>query len=261
MRDLLKDLDAGRHVSDPDPVRRAQNLMRAELPRRFYEKAGVELRDGGHAVLLDGRLARTPGRAGLILPTEAAARLVADEFAAQEQRVDPVTMPVTRIVNTAIDGVAPNPGAVLDDIVRFSASDLVCYRADGPDGLVARENAAWNPVLDWAARSMGARFLLAEGVMHVEQPAEAVAAVGRYLAADAGPLRLACLHVLTSLCGSALLAVAVDAGALAPQEGWSAAHVDEDWNAEQWGEDADAVRRRAVRETEYRAAVALLGAL
>ena len=261
MRDLLNDLDDGNHLSDPDPVRRAQNQMRQALPKRFYSDAPVAATAEGFAVHLDGRPVRTPGRALLALPSEAAAALVAVEFSAQGETIDPVSMPVLRLVNTALDGVAADTQAVLEDVMRFSASDLVCYRAGEPEALVVRQAQAWDPVLDWARSALGARFFLAEGVMHVEQPRESVGAVGLWLRQRDEPLRLAALHVMTTLTGSALIALAVEAGGLGPDEAWAAAHVDEDWNAELWGEDAEAAARRQSRRRDFDAAVALLRAL
>ncbi|RVB84374.1 ATPase, partial [Mesorhizobium sp. M7A.F.Ca.CA.002.04.1.1] len=143
MRDILNDLEAGKYLSDPDPVRRAQIQMKTPLPKRFYKAASVAPIDNGFAVHLDGKPVRTPGKALLVLPTEAAAALVADEFAAQSETIDPVKMPVMRLVNTAIDGVASDPQAVLEDILRFASSDLTCYRADAPQGLVERQNQHW----------------------------------------------------------------------------------------------------------------------
>lgn len=261
MRDLLNDLEAGSHLSDPDPVRRAQNQMRQSLPKRFYTAAETARTAEGFAVRLDGKPVRTPGRAVLALPTAAAAAIVAAEFAAQGETINPVTMPALRLVNSAIDGVAQDVEAVLDDVVRFCGSDLVCYRAAGPAALVARQAAAWDPVLAWAQGALGARFYLAEGVVHVEQPAEAVNSVRRWLGQRREPFRLAALHVLTTLTGSALLALAVEAEALPADAAWAAAHVDEDWNAEQWGTDAEALARNAARRRDFDAAVALLRAL
>lgn len=261
MRDLLNDLDAGKFLSDPDPSRRAQNQMKTPLAKRFYERAEVVATPDGFAVHLDGKAVRTPGRAVVLLPTEAAAALVADEFAAQAERIDPVTMPATRLVNTAVDGVAADPQAVLEDVLRFTASDLLCYRAEGPDRLVARQADAWDPVLDWVRSALGARFLLAEGVMHIEQPRESIGAVGLHLRQREEPLRLAAIHVITTITGSALLALALEAGEIEAEAAWAAAHVDEDWQAEQWGQDAEAVARRNFRKRDYMAAVQLLAAL
>jgi chaperone required for assembly of F1-ATPase len=261
MRDILSDLEAGRQLSDPDPVRRAQLQMKTPLPKRFYQRVSVEPDEGGFAVKLDGRPVRTPGKALLALPNEAAAQLVADEFDAQAETIDPVTMPVLRLVNTAVDGVASDPQAVLEDILRFASSDLVCYRADAPQGLVERQNERWDPVIDWARAALGARFNLAEGVVHVVQPRETIAVLGVHLRQRTEPLTLAALHVMTSLTGSALLALAVEAGELDPEAAWLAAHVDEDWQIEHWGQDAEAMARRAQRKRDFLAAVALLRAL
>ncbi|TGQ47680.1 MULTISPECIES: ATP12 family chaperone protein [unclassified Mesorhizobium] len=261
MRDILNDLEAGKQLSDPDPVRRAQIQMKTQLPKRFYKAVSVARVEEGFAIHLDGKPVRTPGKALLVLPTERAAALVAAEFAAQGETIDPVTMPVMRLVNTAIDGVASDPQAVLEDILRFASSDLLCYRADGPQGLVDRQNQHWDPVLDWARAALGARFHLAEGVIHVEQPRESIAVLGVHLAQRKDPLRLAAIHVMTSLTGSALLALAVDSGELDGETAWAAGHVDEDWQAEHWGQDAEAVARRLARKRDMMAAVSLLDAL
>lgn len=261
MRDILNDLEAGKLLSDPDPVRRAQIQMKTPLPKRFYKTVSVEPVDGGFVVRLDGRAVRTPGKALLALPDEAAAALVAAEFDAQAETIDPVTMPVLRLVNTALDGVATDPQAVLEDIVRFASSDLLCYRADGPQGLVQRQNASWDPVIDWARAALDARFNLAEGVIHVEQPRETIAVLGAHLKQRAEPLKLAALHVMTTLTGSALLALAVEAGKLDAEAGWTAAHIDEDWQIEHWGEDAEATARRAQRKRDFVASVLLLEVL
>jgi len=259
MRDVLNDLEAG--LSDPDPVRRAQLQMRTPQPKRFYKDVAVAVEEGGFVVQLDGKPVKTPGKALLLLPTETAAQLVADEFAAQGETLDLGSMPTYRLINTAIDGVANDPQAVLEDILRYSSSDLLCYRADGPDSLVRRQNEAWDPVLDWARTVLGARFNLAEGVIHVEQPREAIAVLGVHLGQRAEPLRLAALHVMTTLTGSAVLALAVDFGELDAEAAWNAAHVDEEFQAEQWGQDAEAIARRTSRKRDMLAAANLLAAI
>ncbi len=260
MRDILSDLEAGKQLSDENPIVRAQKQMQAQLPKRFYEKAEVAETEGGFAVHLDGRAVKTPARKPLVLPTADAAKIVADEFAAQEQVVDPGKMPATRIVNTAIDGIAHDPQAVLEDILRFAGSDLVCYRAGTPQELVRRQTEGWDPLIDWA-ESLGARFALAEGVMHVEQSREALAAFGVHLAAYRDPVALACLHIMTTLTGSAIVALAVAKGEVSAERAWELAHIDEDWTVEQWGEDAEATVRRANREVGMMVAAKMLGAL
>ncbi|MFK4823788.1 ATP12 family chaperone protein [Paenochrobactrum sp. BZR 588] len=260
MRDILSDLEAGPTLSDPDPVRRAQIQMKAPLPKRFYEKAAVVEAEGGFTVQLDGKLVRTPARQPLLLPTRAAAQLVADEFEAQKEVVNAETMPVTRLVNTAIDGIALDHQAVFEDILRFASCDMLFYRADSPQELVDRQTKQWDPIIDWA-QSLGARFNLAEGVMHVEQPREAIAAYGAHLSSANDPFTLAVLHTFTTLTGSALLALAVYKQHLTAEEAWKLAHLDEDWTIENWGEDEEAHWRRQKRATEMFATDALLKAI
>lgn len=261
MRDQLEDIEAGRYLSDPDPVKRAQIQMRQPLPKRFYKDVTVTQVDDGFSVQLDGKPVRTPGKALLAVPTQPAAELLAAEFDAQQETINPVSMPVVRLVNTAIDGVATDLQAVLEDVMRFSGSDLVCYRADAPQELVQRQADAWDPILDWAQTTLGARFILGEGIMHVAQPREAVGAVGIWLKQREDAFRLSSIHLMTSLTGSALIALAVEAGAITPDEGWKIAHVDEDWTNEHWGEDAEATARRIARRKDFDAAVALADAI
>lgn len=261
MREILSDLEEGKFLSDPDPTRRAQLQMKTPAVKRFYSRVDVAETLDGFAIHLDGKPVRTPARAVMRLPTRAAAQLVADEFAAQGEHFQPASMPVMRLVNTAIDGVAADTQAVLEDILRFASSDMVFYRADAPQRLVDRQAEVWDPILDWAREVVGARFILSEGVMHVEQPRESIAAVGRHLREREEPLRLAALHVMTTLTGSALIALAIEAGEIDAEQGWTAAHVDEDWNIEQWGEDFEAAARRKARKAEMMSAVNLLAAL
>ncbi|WP_018010422.1 ATP12 family chaperone protein [Sinorhizobium medicae] len=257
----IRDELSGR-LSHEDPVRRAQIQMQKPLPKRFYKQASAApAEDGGYAVLLDGRPVRTPAKRPFAVPSEKLAQLLAAEWDAQADVIDPSAMPLTRLVNTAIDGVALEERAVFDDILRFAGSDLLCYRADSPKELVARQNDQWNPVLDWAARTLGARFILVEGVIHQEQPAEAISAFAGGLNAFATPLGLACLHTVTSLTGSALLSLALAMGRLSAEEVWTAAHVDEDWQIEHWGTDEEAFRRREIRWQEMLAAAVVLDAL
>ncbi|MFW9776755.1 ATP12 family chaperone protein [Brucella melitensis] len=260
MRDILSDLEAGKQLSDENPIVRAQKQMQAQLPKRFYEKAEVAESEGGFAVHLDGRPVKTPARNLLLLPTRAAAQIVADEFTAQEKLIDPGKMPATRLVNTAIDGIAQDPQAVFEDILRFAGTDMLCYRADSPQELVSRQTENWDPLIDWM-ESLGARFALAEGVMHVEQPREAIAAFSVHMAGFKDPLALAALHTMTTLMGSAIIALAVAKGEISAEKGWAIAHIDEDWTIEHWGSDAEAIERRKNREIEMMVAARLLEAI
>jgi chaperone required for assembly of F1-ATPase len=235
----------------------SKDSLRPPLPKRFYKSVTVARRDKGFAVLLDGRSIKTPKKKDLVLPTKALADAVAAEWAAQTGRIDPDTMPLTRIANTAIDAVADHMREVAADIAAFAGSDLLCYRATAPEGLVTRQKAHWNPVLDWARDALGAGLSLAEGVVHVAQPKEALAGIERALEA-LDPFRLASLHVMTTLTGSALIALAHARGRLNLEDAWAAAHVDEDWQIEQWGRDAEADARRTKRFAEFEAASRLM---
>ena len=239
---------------EPNPVRAAQAGMKPALPKRFYKEAGVEERDGVFHLTLDGRTARTPGRQPLAVPTRALGERLAAEWAAQSEEIDPGTMPVTRLVNSAIDGVAPRRQEVVDDLVKYAGSDLICYRAAEPERLVHAQNAGWNPVLDWARERHGARFTLSEGVMHVPQPEAATAAIRGAVEAVRSPFQLAALHVMTTLTGSILIALAQAQGRLDAEQAWSVAHVDEHHQESIWGEDHEAMLRRQAREADFRAA-------
>lgn len=231
-------------------------------PKRFYATATAGERDGGFALLLDGRSARTPAKRALVLPSEPAAEALAAEWNAQGEVIDPAAMPLTRISNTAIDGVADQMEAVAREVKTYLTSDLLAYRAAGPAPLVTAQTAAWDPVLAWARDAFGARFILVEGVTFVAQPPVTLADMGRVVDAvvgegDGAPFRLAALHVMTTLTGSALLALAVMHGRLTPDAAWAAAHVDELFQESQWGSDAEALERRERRWSDMRAAATL----
>lgn len=255
MRDLLSDLDAG-GAEPENPMARAQAAQRPQRAKRFYTSAGVGEAEGGFTILLDGRPVRTPARGLLLAPTRALAEAVAREWDAQGAEIDPMSMPLTRLVNVALDRVAPEADAVRDEVVRYAGTDMLFYRAEGPAGLVERQAQHWDPVLAWARDSHGAPFFLAEGVCHVAQPDASLAQIAQLVPRD--PLKLAAVHVVTTLTGSALLALALAAGELDADTAWQAAHVDEDWNREQWGEDELATARRVARRLDMDAAVAAL---
>lgn len=256
MRDILSDLSDA--LSDPDPVRRAQIQMKRPLPKRFYKDVSTDAADEGFRILLDGRPVRTPAKKLLTVPTQPIADRLKAEWDGQSEEIDPAKMPVTRLVNTAVDGVADNFDAVLEEIVRFAGTDMICYRADSPAGLVDRQRDGWDPVIRWAADAKGARFILVEGVIHQEQPAPAIAAFAAALGAYRHPLALACLHTVTTLTGSALLALALAEGVIDADKAWSLAHIDEDWQIEHWGTDEEAFRRRELRRAEMDVAASVL---
>lgn len=260
MSDLFENLFGDQPL---DPSEAARRNMRA-LRRRFYQKAAAREVEGAFAVELDGRPLRTPGRRRLAFPSRVLAEQAAAEWNAQADVVNPALTPLTRLANTVIDGLADAGAearrearaAAAADIAKYLGTDLLVYRAQGPDRLVGRQNAAWNPFLAWARDAHGARFILAEGVTFATQPEGAVAAMQRLIPAD--PWRLGAAHVATTLTGSALLALALAEGATSPDEVWTAAHVDEDWNMELWGRDDEALARRAARRAEFDAAARVL---
>jgi chaperone required for assembly of F1-ATPase len=251
--DLFKDL-LPQHGGDIDPVAMARRDQTKVLPKRFYKTASVRSETGGFALVLDGKPARTPAGKGLILPTQALGEAVAAEWAAVGQHIDPATMPLTRIANSALDGVAAEMAAVAADVHRYAGSDLVCYRAGDPQALVAMQAAAWDPVLAFAHETFGARFILSEGVVFVEQPAASLAAIKTAVDAIQSPFELAALHVMTTLMGSVLLALAVMHGRMEAATAWSAAHVDEDFQMQSWGSDDEALARRERRWRDMEAA-------
>lgn len=229
----------------------------APRPRRFYKTVAVASDGDTHQVVIDGRTAKTPSKNALALPSRALAEAIVAEWAAQDDVIHAETMPLTRLANTVIDGVTGKEDAVRADIVAFAGSDLVCYRAGSPPGLVAAQADAWDPVLGWARDRLGATFLSAEGVMHVAQPEAALAQVAAALR-DLDAWQLTALHQLTTLTGSALLGLAHLDGALTVEQAWQSAHVDENWQMARWGEDAEATARRDQRWRDMRAASRLI---
>jgi chaperone required for assembly of F1-ATPase len=256
MRELFDEV-AGQSPLDPQEA--ARRGTRTPRRKRFYGKAGVGEMEGAFAVTLDGRPIKTPSGRIVTVPMRAIADAVAEEWEAQKDTIDPLTMPLTRFANSVVEAVVDRAELVADDIAKYLRSDLLFYRAGHPEALVAREAQHWDPVLFWAADALGAHFILAEGVMHVSQPETAVEAARGALPKD--PWSIAAMHVVTTLTGSALLALALQHGVLDPEQVWAAAQVDEDWNAEKWGVDEEVAARRAARLVDFKAASRILNAL
>jgi chaperone required for assembly of F1-ATPase len=253
MRDILDEIFA---QSPFDATEAARRGVRPALRRRFYDKAAVAPGPEGFQVVLDGKPVRTPGRRLLAAPAQLLAEAITAEWTAQQDVIDPVAMPLTRLANSIIDGVLPAPQAVAEGIAQYLGSDLVFYRAEGPRGLVERQQRHWDPVVGWARETLGAHFVLGQGVMFVEQPAEALTAARAAIPRE--PWRLGALSSITTLTGSALLALMLGRGQLSIEEAWAAAHVDEDWNLQFWGRDEHALERRAARFAEMGAAADVL---
>jgi chaperone required for assembly of F1-ATPase len=242
---------------DPDnPMTAAQRNARPALRQRFYREAGTASGPDSHTVQLDGKPVHTPARRPLAAPSLPLAQALAAEWNVQHDKIDPAAMPLTRLVNSIIDGVANEPEPVKAEIEKYLASDLLFYRVSDPQRLRERQARLWDPVLLWARNALGADFKTGEGVVHVAQPLVALKAASAAIPDD--PWRLGALHVMTTLTGSALLALAVLRGELSIDAAWDAAHVDEDWNMEQWGWDDLALERRAFRRAEFQAAADVL---
>ena len=261
MRDILEDAEGAVERGDIGPGKANRGQDKQKFPKRFYKEVSISESGSGFGVELDGRSVKTPGRVALAMPTQSAAQLVANEWSSIKDEINPMLMPVTRLANTAVDGVANEVQAVMEDIVRYSSSDLLCYRADSPEGLVSLQREHWDPILDWMDTEIGARFELAEGIMHITQPKDAIAAFGARLKQHEEPFKLACIHTFTSLSGSALIALSLAEGFIDSVTAWNAAHVDEDWNVGQWGEDHEAAVRRKQRHIDFTAAHQLFGAV
>ena len=246
--------------SDPPIPGVIKDTMRQPLAKRFYKAATAEARNGAFAVLLDGRPVRTPKKAFLQVATLPLAEAMAAEWARQETEINPARMPLTRLVNTAIDGVTGRAAEVAAEVVQYAGTDLLCYRAAGPAALVARQAKSWDPIIAWAEKWIGRRLILTEGVVHVTQPPTTLERFAEKLNGR-NAFELSALHVMTTLTGSALLALAHAEGLLTVRATWTAAHIDEDYQIEKWGTDFEAEHRRATRWRDMEAAGRLLALL
>lgn len=228
--------------------------------KRFYKVAASTPTPGGWTVALDGRPMRTPAKAAFIAPTAALADAAAAEWASQAEMVKPAEMPITRAINTAIDRTGPEYDAVAEMVAAYGGSDLICYRAEAPEGLRARQAAAWDPLIDWAHAAHGARLVCTSGVMHALQPGEGQ---GRLAEAVRGfdPFALTALYDLTALSGSLVIALAVSAGRLSAEVSWGLSRIDEAWQQEFWGVDDEAAATAARKERDFVAAARLLSLL
>jgi chaperone required for assembly of F1-ATPase len=234
--------------------------MSGWVRKRFWKEAAIGPVEGGYAVTLDGRSLKTPAKAALVVPTQALAEMIAAEWQAQAEVIDPNTMPATRAANAAIDKVRGQKAEVTEIVTAYGDSDLVCYRAAGPEPLVALEDAAWNPLIDWAGHRYGLRPVLRTGVMHAPQPAALLAS----LHTDVERLdafELTAFHDLVSMSGSLIIALALVDGFAAPEAMWDASRVDEEWQISQWGSDEEAEALAAVRRKTFLDAARFYAAL
>lgn len=225
--------------------------------KRFYKSAGVAEAEGGFAIQLDGKPVKTPAGKALVVPTKALAEAVAAEWEAQEAEVKPHSMPLTQLASTALDRVGPERAAILEQLMHYAGTDLLCYRADFPPDLVERQARQWQPLLDWARAELGADLAATEGVIAIDQPAAALASLRARLE-SCDTWRLTAVQSAAAAAGSLVLALALEAGRLSSAETFALSQLDESYQIEQWGEDAEAAQRRTVLERDIDAAGRLL---
>ena len=225
--------------------------------KRFWKEVSVEPEGDGWGIRLDGRPVKTPARAPLTIPTEQLAGAIADEWRAVEEAIDPRAMPLTGLANAAIDRVAPHQEAFAQGLARYAEADLACYRAEGPRGLVERQEQEWNRLLAWARQRYDVDFATTSGVVHVEQPPATVERLNHAVAA-LDPFRLAGLSPLVRVGGSLIAALAVLEKAVTPDQAWDAVSIDERWQLEQWGADPEAEAALENRRRDFFAAARFL---
>lgn len=221
--------------------------------KRFYRAASTDQRDEGFVVLLDGKPVRTPARALLALPSEALASAIAEEWDRQDEEVDPETMPMMRHACTALDRVLPQRDAVADEVARFGATDLLCYRADEPETLVRRQDEAWQPWLDWLEESHGVRLATTTGIMPIDQDDAALQRL-RKVVGTHDAFELTALHGAVSITASLVIGLALSVGRLDAATAWRLSRIDHDHQTARWGEDPEAAQVAAKSEAELNAA-------
>ncbi len=228
--------------------------------KRFWQAVRVVAGPEGHAIELDGRAVRTPGRLPLAVPFAALAAAVADEWRAVDGEIDPRTMPLTGLSNVAIERIAPDPLPFAANLAAYAESDLLCYRAETPEPLVARQAAAWDPLLDWARLRYDVHIEVIHGITHRAQPPRTLTRLGEAIAARSA-YDLAGLAPVVTITGSLIAGLALIEGAADAEAIWAASQVDEAWQAEQWGEDDWAVATRLAHKADFDAGVRFLALL
>jgi chaperone required for assembly of F1-ATPase len=228
--------------------------------KRFYKKAGTVPAAGGHGVTLDGRLVKTPGKRDLIVPNAALAMAVAAEWEAQQEEVRPAAMPLTRLAGATIDRAPAQRRAIVRQVAQYAGTDLVCYRAAHPPALVARQQAVWQPLIDWASERYAAPLVVAAGVIPARQPAASLEAFAAAVAAY-DDFALTALHAATAACGSLVIALALLERRLDAAEAFATSQLDESFQIEAWGEDAEQAERRAALAADIAAAARFVSLL
>ena len=225
--------------------------------KRFWKQAEATQDEGGWGVALDGKPVRTPARKPLVVPTRALGEAIAEEWSTAGDTVDPRSMPLTGLANAAIDNVTADPDQFARGLARYGESDLTCYRAETPQALVERQERSWDQLLGWARRRFDVDFATTCGIVHVQQPDSTIQRLS-HAVAMLDPFRLAALSPLVTIGGSLIVGLAVLEGAISPEAAWEAVTIDDRWQLEQWGADAEAEAALEARRRDFFAAAQFL---
>lgn len=243
-----EDLGRGELPGGPKYMSKADDVR--PKPKRFYKEVSVKTEGGLFQVCLDERIIKTPMKSTLAVGSAALAEAIAEEWSSQGEEIDSEAMIFTKLANTAIDRVATRRDDILSELVSYGGNDLLCYRASEPASLVAKETEVWDPFLNWFKETYDIRLALAAGVIHVAQEAAELDKLSS-LYEKQDEFALTALHNMTTMTGSALLPLALLLGDWGPDAIWKAAHVEEDFQIERWGEDEEAQKRRKKRHEEF----------
>lgn len=231
--------------------------MSDALKKRFWESASVVPMDGGFSVNLDDRTLKTPAKAPFLVPTETLAQAVADEWDALEEKIDPTRLPFTKLCNASIDNMAAKAGAVVDALAEYGETDLLCYRADSPKGLVEMQSRAWDPLLDWVRDRHGLFFVQTTGILPVAQPEITISSFRDWLN-EMDKFQLMSCHDLVMLSGSIVIARAVVEGHVSAENGWNTSIIDDLWQEEKWGQDDEATALRDLKAKDFQTAARMM---
>ncbi len=231
--------------------------MGVELPKRFWTATQATKTAEGYSVELDGRALKTPAKADLVVPTRGLAQAVAQEWDALEEKIDPTLLPFTKLCNAAIDNMVQKAGLVVETLAEYAETDLLCYRADSPEGLKRRQSEVWDPLLDWARDSHGLFFVQTAGILPVEQPPATLSAFHKWLS-QMDHFQLMACHDLIMGSGSIVISRAVVEGHIDANTGWAASIVDEIWQMEQWGDDEEAKILRDTKARDFKTAAQMI---
>ncbi len=256
MREFLEDA----HNHRDDGYGRAQRAEKKILPKRFYKQVGLVKENGSFFITLDKKPVKTPSKKLVLISNENLAVALQKEWQNQGEFIDTQSMPLTRLVNSALEGGEGIEAELSKEIIKYAANDLLLYRADGPKKLIDMQEEQWDRILLILTKTYGVKFISTIGIIHVEQPQNSLDRLAGLLV-GLDKISLSALVSITSLTGSGLIAIAIFKELILADDGWSAAHVDEDFNDSFWGQDEEAIKRRNKRKTEFDAAVKLLDML